>query len=197
MARVHEADSSGAVHPCAQPSPRKDGVSLAEMLIIVLVVSIVAMASLPLIGNASREARLSGATAEVVAALEYAQSCAASSGTDVRVRFPDDEGIVVVERLVPATDLLAEDTLIPEALVEQGVYESVPHPLEKRTNAFVFVTQEDGYPTITAADFEGTNAVVFGRYGKPSAKGTIELTFGDHRRTIKLGAQMGRIAIGE
>jgi prepilin-type N-terminal cleavage/methylation domain-containing protein len=196
-ARGSNARTSGVSHLCGQIPERNAGVTLLELLIVLLILSIVAMVGMPLIGSAAREARLSRATSDVVSALEYARACASSARTDVCVRFSKDTGFVVVERLVPAIDLLGGDILIPESLVEQGVFESVPHPLEKRTNAFAFISRDAGSPTIESADFGGTNAVIFQAQGAPSSGGMVKLVLGTLKQTVSVDGVTGQISVGE
>ena len=196
MARVRNAKTAGGVNPRVQFRRGASGFTLAEMLIVVLILGIVALTTVPLIGTALQEARLSRATVDVVSALEYARAGAAATGADFQVRFPDGAGIVVVEQRVPNTDIEASD-LIPEALIENGIFEPVPHPVDKHTNAFAVVTQEDGFPKIVSADFGGTNGVIFGNQGIPSSAGEVELAFGRYHRTVKLNGQTGRTGVGE
>jgi hypothetical protein len=168
-----------------------------ELILVVLVLSIVAMAATPLIGRALRDSRLSQATAEVVAAMEYARSRAVASGMDVRVRFPTGGTNVVVERYAPATNLLttSDGELIAASLVEAGGFDPLPHPLDKRSTAFVTIARERGDPTIIYVDFEGTNAVVFGACGAASATGRVEVACDADRRTITVAAGTGRIDV--
>ena len=196
-ARGGNARESGVATLWSHIHEPDSGVTLLELLIVLLIMSIVAMVGMPLIGSAAREARLSRATSDVVSALEYARACASSARTDVCVRFSKDTGFVVVERLVPATDLLAEDTLIPEGLVENRIFESVPHPLEKRTNAFAFISRDAGSPTIESVDFGGTDAVIFQAQGAPSSGGLVKLVLGTLKQTVSVDGVTGQIRVGE
>lgn len=173
------------------------GFTLVELMIVVMVLSIVAMAAIPAIGNVLRESRLSRAVADVAAALEYARSRAGSSGTAMRVTFPRDGLSVVVERYVPATDLWTAGSPVPAALVEGGGFRTVPHPLEQRGKAFVYFRPGDDGPSIAAAEFGGTNAVVFQSLGTPSSAGAVEIVYGGSARVVTVEGETGRIGVGD
>jgi prepilin-type N-terminal cleavage/methylation domain-containing protein len=182
-----------------QREPRRHGFSLAELLIVVLVLSIVAMTAVPLIGNGLRDARLSQATADVVAALNYARSRALASGSDLRVSFPSGGARVLVECCGVATDVLTcvEGEQIEASLVEDAGFVPVPHPFEKHTNAFVMVYQGRGDPMIARADFGGTNVVQFSALGVPSSTGQVVIVCGDDHRTVHVAGSGGRIVVGD
>jgi prepilin-type N-terminal cleavage/methylation domain-containing protein len=187
----------GDRRPRAAGAMARGGVSLLELLIVVLVLGIVAMASAPLIGSALRQSRLSRAAGDVVAALDYARSRAASSGEGMRVSFPTGGKIVIVERFVLSTNLatVPEGKTVAAAKVDAGVYRRVPHPLEKHTNAFAVIQRDDSDPYIAVATFQGSNSVEFLAMGVPSRTGRVEIASGPERWTLVVESETGRVRI--
>ncbi len=190
MKRAH---SSGRILTRLYP-PARGGYTLTELLILVLVLGIVIMATIPLITAVLEDIRLSRATADVVAALEYARARAAVSGMDVRVSFPDKVGTVRVERYTTATNLMDGALLVPDTLVERGIFVPVPHPLTKQTNAFVALGS-DRAELFAVADFEGTNTLEFQAYGVPSRSGRVDIVYGERRHTVVVEGETGRVVM--
>jgi prepilin-type N-terminal cleavage/methylation domain-containing protein len=184
-------------HPRALDAGGGRGFTLIELAIVLLVLSIVTMTTAPLVGHALRQSRLSRAAGDVVAALDYARSRAASSGEGMRVSFPAGGKIVIVERFVLSTNLMtvAEGKTVAAAKVDAGIYRRVPHPLEKHTNAFAVIQKDDTDPYIAVATFQGSNSVEFLAMGVPSRTGRVEIASGPERWTLVVESETGRVRI--
>ena len=174
------------------------GVTLLEMLAVVLILSVVAMASVPGLTGALREARLDAGAAAVVDALEFAQ-VRALGGQEMRVRV--DAAGNMVEVLQGTT---AVQTLFSQAIVAAVVVESVSNapardPLDKSRSYTLAFNSRPPYAgvDITAASFGGSNEVAFGTLGSPSATGSVVLAYGGQTRTIRLGAVVGNVSVSQ
>ena len=172
--------------------------TLTELLIVVLVLSIVMMTAIPMLRNVRQEPRLARAAADVAAAMQFARARAAAEGGRFRVRFPAEGDRVVVERYVPSGNVLAGGDRLPAALVEEGTFQAIAHPLEKReTNAFLYVVRDANDPKIAGVDFGGTNAVVFEALGYPSSGGKVVIALESEHRVVTVEPVSGRIRIGD
>lgn len=171
----------------------KQGFSLTELMIVVLVLGIVSMAVFPLAGTAVEDLRLSSATMSVVTALEYAQTRALQSGTQSKVRLNRKDEKVVIRYLAPTTNLLGGAALLPAETVERWTYTLAPHPTERGKDFVIPLDRTD----IVSADFGGTNVVTFSALGMPSAPGTIVLRCGGAQREITVASLSGTITVGK
>ena len=80
------------------------GFTFVEILIVLLIVGVMAMVALPSMNSSVDDSRLSSATREVVAALEFAQLTAMTSGRECRVTIDDVGETILVEHFVPGSE---------------------------------------------------------------------------------------------
>ena len=74
---------------------KKQGFTLIEILIVVLILGIVSMTALPGIQAGLTGSRLSGAAMEIVSALEFAQTTAMTSGGRTRVTIDASDNSIL------------------------------------------------------------------------------------------------------
>jgi prepilin-type N-terminal cleavage/methylation domain-containing protein len=82
----------------------KKGVTLLELIIVMVIIAIGATLLVPAIGAWIPTYRLRGATRDVVSTLRTAQMRAISINTDYRVRFPDATSYILEYRTTSATN---------------------------------------------------------------------------------------------
>jgi prepilin-type N-terminal cleavage/methylation domain-containing protein len=92
----------------------KKGVTLLELIIVLVIIGIGALLLAPNIGNWVPNYRLRGATRDVVSTLRTAQMKSVSINTDYRVRFPD------------ATSYILEYLNTLGAFVAEGSQQTLP-----------------------------------------------------------------------
>jgi prepilin-type N-terminal cleavage/methylation domain-containing protein len=80
------------------------GFTFVEVLIVLLIVGLMAMVTIPAMNSSVDDSRLSAATREVVAALEFAQLTAMTSGRECRVTIDDAGETILVEHFVPGSE---------------------------------------------------------------------------------------------
>jgi len=174
---------------------RAPGMTLIEVVIVLLVAGIVAMLGVPLLDSALTEARLLGAMSEIVAALEFAQLTAASTGRSCRVTVDPATNGLWVEQIQYAADFMGSDTELAEADVEAASYAAIEHPVDRGSVYQVFFgggTRFSGVG-ITASAFDPGNAVVFDALGAPSKGGSLTVTCVNQAAVVTVDASSGKV----
>lgn len=170
------------------------GFTLAELIIIVMIVGIVALLALPMMHTALTGMRLSGAAREIAAAIEFAQLSAAGSGRAHRVTVDAAANGLLVEELTYPGDLSPNE--VAESVVEQETYAAAAHALTASglyQIAFSSEPRFDGVDIASAA-FGAGAAVVFDALGSPSTGGSVVLTCGGRQITLTLDPSSGKVA---
>jgi prepilin-type N-terminal cleavage/methylation domain-containing protein len=178
---------------------RPPGFSLVELAIVMVVLSIVAVAAVPMLGSALHEVRLSGAADEVVTALEYAQLSAMTSGRTTRVVIGATQEKIAVEQYETAADLFGGGGSLAEGVVEGGTYEFMQYPLKRGSDYEILLKSEDRFAgvDITASDFDNATPVTFDALGSPSHGGTATLSLGSRQMVVTLDALTGKVTVSD
>ena len=175
------------------------GLTLVEAVIVTLILGIVAVAALPTLSSSLDEARLSAAASEVVAALEYAQLTAATSGRKTRVAIGQSQERIGVRQYKTTADLFNGGDVLVAGDVESGTYELMQYPPKKGTDYLIFLGDEDRFKgvDITTSDFnpESDDTVVFDTLGTPSKGGTVTLALGSRQMVVTLNELTGKVTV--
>lgn len=181
------------------PWRRQAGVTLAEMLITVAVLGMVAHVAIP---NASPLTAFANdaATAEVLRAIRFAQGEAIRTGAWHTVKIDTSAQTLRVYRL---TDSGAEDTTIP-----------VLHPIDKKTYSLAFGAGGPARAVMSLVDFDyagagntnlnvlgfrpdGTPALLAGSKAgdvKPLTAGVVAIQYGATQRRLVIDVVTGRVS---
>lgn len=182
---------------------RAAGHTLAEMLVVLLVLGTVAKLALPSTEPAAG-VRLDAAARDMAQALRFAQGAAQRTGAYHLVRCDTATGSIAVTRLDLTASPPAADLTIP-----------VLHPIDKKDYKLVFsATPATAGVSIascafTFADNKSAPQVIFGADGTPvnvvgsgdkdvkalTGNGQIVLLAGQARRTVQLTAPTGRVTV--
>ena len=186
-----------------QPIKRgKDGLgggfTLLELIIVVLVIGIAAMAAIPNLAASEVDATLYAACSEVMTALEYAQMNAMTNGRQFRVTIDATANTISVDRSVctKLSEVLdtSSNTVVAEHIESLSSFTPAKRTLgiEDYTVNFASTPGFSGV-NITAASFGAGNAVVFDGHGMPSAGGTVTLAYGGRQAVVSLNAATGKV----
>jgi len=185
---------------CAKFLQRRSeaGFTLIEALVVVLIVGIVSMLGFPAVISGLEDSRLSGATTEVIVALEFGQMTAMTTGTQIRVTLNDTTDSILVQRFEITADLLGSETQLAEGNVEGGAFANMKHPIIHDKDYSIVFADEDRLDSVDIATsiFGANNYVTFDATGGPSAGGTVTLTSGSRTVTITVDALTGKVTSG-
>jgi len=172
------------------------GFTLAEILIVLVFMSIVVMLGWPSLNAALGDFRLSGGAQETVNALEFAQ-LTATSGRKTRVTIDAVADTILVEQFNPVIDLLGGESELGEADVEGGAFAPMGNPMNKGTDYNISLPSEDRFDgvDITAVDFSHGNLVAFDALGCPSSGGTVTLALGSRQMVVTLDSLTGKVTV--
>jgi type II secretory pathway pseudopilin PulG len=175
------------------------GFTLLDLLIVVAVLSILAMAVAPSIGPMLAEARLSRAASDVALALDFARYRSISTGGDSKVEINAPAGSISVLEFQVSADVLTGATVLAESVVENGTLQPVMHPVNRGLPYVIDLAQASWFTPVNIGmvDFGGSTAVTFRAMGIPSAPGMIQLTLGERERTIEVTPGSGTTVISE
>ena len=175
------------------------GFTMIEVMIVVLILGIVAVAGLPALNATLNHARLSAAAEEVVNALHYAQLSAMTSGRNTRVVIADTIDQIGVRQYTISANLTSGGNQLVAANVESGTYELMEYPLKKGFDYQIQFPNEDRFRgvDITASDFDASNPVDFNTLGSPSHGGTVTLALKGQQMVVTLDALTGKVSVSE
>lgn len=147
------------------------GFSLAEVFLVVVIMSILSAIAVPRIANFLAGQRLAAASRRIVTDLGFAQRRAKTTG--------------VVQKVKVET---GTRTLELEGLTDPD------HPGQP----YVLKLADEPYTLSSiAADFGGgVQEVAFDAYGMPDVSGTITMTVGEYQRIINVDSDTGRATAG-
>ena len=149
--------------------------TLAELVIVVLIVSILAAVGIPAIGEASADLKLRSAAQRLMADLNYARNLSITDGTSHGIWF-SGSGYRVI-KFIDTSDIgSAENTVIA-------------HPLTRQPWVVSFGADR----TTIAADFSDASVVYYDSSGSPNATGTAVLRHGGLAVTVSVEAGTGRV----
>ena len=179
--------------------PKISGFTLAEVMIVVVIMGIITLAGLPALTSSLDHSRLKGAASEIANALQYAQLSAMNSGRQTRVVIAANIDQIGVRQYKISANLLSGGNELVAGNVESGTYELMEYPLKKGADYLIQFPNENRFKgvDITASDFDASNPVDFTTLGVPSHGGTVTLALGNLQMLVKLDALTGRVAISE
>ncbi len=193
---------------------RERGFSLVELLIVILIIGITAMAAMPQWGSMAAEAKLNGAVSEVVIAYEYALSLAVEYQRPFQVKaYTTNYGDDKANQFLVKDDRYESDASPhADALPPVYSYGRVYNPFDKKPyiidfddlqSALVGVVvpkrEYDGV-VITQVPGGGTSGEVHcypdGHCSDPASPDTtIVLSYAGSQKTITSDAITGRITV--
>ncbi len=163
-------------------SHKASGFTLIEIIIVVVILSIAAMAAIPLMSSAS-DVQIRSASNLIAADLEYAKSMAISRGQKYSVVFDEGENSY--------------------GIYKEGETDPIQHPVKKGLNDYVMNFSNDsrlGKVDITnvsfPTDIDGRKKITFDCLGSPvSNGGTITISASGITATITVEPVTGYISI--
>jgi len=172
---------------------------MMEVMIVVLILSILAVAGLPALNATFDHARLSSAAEEAVNALQYAQLTAMTSGRPTRVVIGHLSNRIGVRQYTLSSDLFAGGNTMVAGDVESGTYQLMDYPLKKGTKYPILFDNEDRFRgvDIVSSDFDADHKLDFDTLGSPSHGGTAWLTLGGQQIGVKLDGLTGKVSVSQ
>jgi len=176
------------IHRCCSQECRCDlrarggGFTLAEILLVVLIIAIAAMIAVPMMGSMD-SVQIRSAANMIAADLEYAKSMAISRQEDYSVVFPANSYYEVHD--------------------QNGI---IKHPVKKGFDYKVDFSGDSRLDkvVIESADFDSSNTITFDYLGSPYSgsgtsnplnSGTISIRAGDFTMTVSVEPVTGFISI--
>ena len=153
-------------------SNQRGAFTLVEIIIVVLLVGILAAASMPAIGAAATDMKLRAAARKLTAGLNYIRNQAITEGAEYGIAC----SATGYKAFKPAAGL-----------------EAITHPL---THQPWVVDLSDDQITL-AADFSDESKVTFDSTGAPDSAGQIVMTLGKISTTLTVEASTGRVSASQ
>ena len=180
-------------------SGARPGFSLIELMMVVLVMAVIAMATVPALGPSLQRARLKAAASEVVNALEFARLKAMTTGQETRVVVSSTNETIYVHRYAPAADLFNGGNALAAADVERPVWAYFPHPLVRGADYVIDLSATTRFrgTDVAASTIDTLNPVSFDPLGTPSHAGLVQLILGKQQLAVKLDAATGHVMVSE
>lgn len=177
------------------------GFTLVEMIIVLLIVGIVAMAGLPLLTASLSDAGLYAVTNEIVTAIEFAQISAISTGRPCRVTIDAVTETVKVEQVVYtniAAIMDAGANELPEASIEAStVYAVMEYPTKPGTDYDIDLAANfSGADIVSVVLNSGENVVVFDKSGAPSEGASISIAYRGRAGSVSIEPVTGKVTQG-
>ncbi len=148
-------------------APVRAGVTLVELVVVVLIMGIVAAAAAPTFYGSLAYHRVESAARRVKADLQRLRQTARLTSSSQTITFHDD-----------AAYTMSEDVVDPD------------HPDE----AYAVDLTETPYEVdALTIDFDGDTTIAFDGYGTPSQGGSIVVSGADYACTVSLDATTGRV----
>jgi prepilin-type N-terminal cleavage/methylation domain-containing protein len=156
-------------------SHKVGGFTLIEIIIVVVILSIAAMAAIPLMSSAS-DIQIRSASNLIASDLEYAKSMAISRGQDYSVVFNESDNSY--------------------GIYKKGEADPIQHPVKKGFPYAMNFSNDSrlGKVDITSTSFTG-GEVVFDCLGSPDDGGTITISASGITATITVEPVTGYISI--
>jgi prepilin-type N-terminal cleavage/methylation domain-containing protein len=203
LSKPSKAGTPFRSHPSLGAKPRSPrgspGFSLVELAIVMVIISIVAVAGVPMVGPLVSQAKLAGAAEEVVTALEYAQLIAMTTGMKTRVAVSYTYNTIYVRRYHPSADLFGGGDQLSETDVETETYTYMQYPLKRGSDYVIDLSVDERFQgvKITASDLNILAAVYFDALGSPSKGGSATLALGKRQKVVTLDALTGKVTVSD
>jgi type II secretory pathway pseudopilin PulG len=170
-----------------------------EVAIVLVIISIVSVAAVPVVGPLVSQAKLAGAADEVVTALEFAQLTAMTSGRTTRVVIEAPADKIGVRQYEAGADLFGGGDQLGQGAVESGTYQLLQYPMKRGSDYKISLNSEDRFAgvDITVSDFNDGAEVYFDALGSPSKGGTVTLALGNSQKVVSLDAFTGKVTVSD
>ena len=145
------------------------GFTLAEMVVVVVVIGTLAVIAVPRLSNSIALHRVQAAGRRIVVDLAFAQREAKTSNVAQTVIFH------------PALD--------------RYIFPTIPHPDHPLLNYRVSLWEEPYSAEIVSVDFGGDNRIIFDVFGVPDSGGSVVISVGNLVRTITVDADTGKASV--
>ena len=172
---------------------------MIEVIIVVMILSILAVAGVPALNATLDHARLSAAAEEVVNALQYAQLSAMTSGRQTRVLISPIQQSIDVHQYKMTADLFNGGNQLTAGNVESGAYTYMEYPLKKGADYLINLQTEDRFRGVYIfwSDFNLITPLYFYTLGHPSKGGTVTLLLKDQLMVVTLDALTGKVSVSQ
>lgn len=174
------------------------GFTALELVIVVTILGILAALAMPTLESSVTDARLSAATADLAAAVEYAQMSAVNSGRTCRVSVDPTTEILRVEQrnfaaiasvLDPAVAEIADSTL-----ETAETYSTMANP--SLAGGLFIINFRDLGVDVKSSDMSAALPLSFSASGTPSKGAGVELASGGRVQRINIDPLTGKVATG-
>ena len=173
---------------------RRNGFTLFELLIVVLIMAIFTMLGWPALNAFMGDYRLETAAEEIVNALEFAQLTAVA-GQPTQVTINAATETIDVKQFKPTANLLDGSASYTAASVEGGSYAFVGNPMNKGKDYTITLTGDSRFSGVDITTLSFGSPVYFNSTGTPSTGGTVTLTFSGRQKVVTLNALTGRVSV--
>ncbi|MBL7645543.1 MAG: prepilin-type N-terminal cleavage/methylation domain-containing protein [Candidatus Hydrogenedentes bacterium] len=175
------------------------GFTAIEVVIVVMVLGTLAALAAPLLNSALVDARLGSATADISAAIEFAQMAAMNTGRPCRVSVDADTETLRVEQRVDAEAALLLDPA--ETEIDAGVVELEESYLEMENpnhpgSAYTVDLRATGVE-VAKSGMGPAQPLLFSEVGKPSSAAEVILTCAGRERRIDVDGLSGAVTYSE
>ena len=156
---------------------QRAGFTLVELIIVVALIAILAVATLPAVAVAAEDIKVDGAARALVTHIRYAQSLACTEMEEVKVGFTAAGYSVAVDSGVDGNDF----------------GELVADPVTKRPMLFTSTGPGTfGGMDMIYANFGGDPHIIFDAMGSPSSGGDVFIGRGSNVRKLTVSPGSGR-----
>ena len=156
----------------------RDGFTVAELLTVIVLVSTLVVAAMPMLASNLNSLRATALAREIATDIRYAQSLAVKTGSQYCVTFWEADQAYAVR------------------VWAGGDWQVCSHPVTKKPWK-VYLSPGTRYAglSFTAAQFGTNSYVVFDKYGSPDNGGAVTFTLGPTTRTVLVAALSGRVTV--
>jgi prepilin-type N-terminal cleavage/methylation domain-containing protein len=177
------------MHPADEDTRGERGYTLAELLLVISLLAIIAVGAAVSYGDVVAEIKLDAAAGEIRETLEYARNQSLKMDVNASSAYG-------VSFLGPRTE--ADNGNWFQCVQKNGLLPliTLTHPVSRKPYKIDF--DESGYYqgiTITGLALDGNGRVFFDKTGSPSTPGTITIGYGNRQRTISISRYTGSVTV--